>query len=106
MSEKRAGIERHVQTIMVGLITAGILWMATSVWSTGTVVARMDERVNGIAAQMRQLSDAVRSASDTAMPRSEARQRFGDVERRLDNIEKSDAEQARELARLAGGRAR
>lgn len=51
MSEKPAtnNIERHVQTILVSLITASILWMALNTLKYQEQLARVEERMISLA---------------------------------------------------------
>ena len=84
---RRSALERHVQTLLVALATAGIIWMADSASRTKETIARMDERINGIAAQVQQLNTSLAAIDAKNIDRTEADQRFRDIERRLDTLE-------------------
>lgn len=79
--------EVHFRTLMMALVTAGIVWLAGTAAYTQTVVARLDERLTGLSTQLSVLSSAMKEANSNAMPRAESRQRFEYIERRLDAIE-------------------
>lgn len=87
-SDGRSTFERHLQSAMLTLATIGIVWLADSASQTKVTIAAMNERVNAISAQVQQLSAALTAIDDKNLDRAEAVQRFGDLERRIDVIER------------------
>ncbi len=90
----------HFRTVMVGVTTAGIMWMANSVSDTRAVVAGLDARMNAISGQIVNLSQAIRDASANAMPRDEAQAQLGDTSRRIDRIDRAEQADARLIANM------
>lgn len=76
--------ERHIQTILVGLITLGILWVAQSVSASRTDIARLEEKVNNLQTQ---IVDIKVSANDRYRS-GDAAKDFRIRDARLDILEK------------------
>lgn len=52
MTDERSEMERHIQTVLVALSTAALIWLASSVSQTRESVARLEERVTSLSVRM------------------------------------------------------
>lgn len=50
--EKKQGIERHVQTVMVGLVTVLLMWVGSSVSDSGKEIVRLQEQVAALSQRL------------------------------------------------------
>ena len=93
MSEpkKDTGItERHIQTILASLITLTIVWMATSVADTNSMLARQDEKIIAIQTQLFDLKSTTANRYTSQDAQKDFRlvdTRLGMIERRLTSLE-------------------
>lgn len=92
--QKHAGMERHVQTILLSVITASILWFAASVAGLREDMARIQERLAQVTGDLTDATHAIKALANNSATKAEhdrdmARvgETLTDHERRLRRIE-------------------
>lgn len=86
--ERGTVIERHAQTIMVGLVTVGIIWVSSSVSNTNAEIQVLKVQNNSLSMQFADLKDLVTLNNRNLISRSEFDSHTRELERRLGRIEK------------------
>lgn len=87
-------IERHVQSIMLALISGLIAWQGITTLKLSESSARQDERVSHLISLTEQLRQDLRNMDSTYLPRREAemyrneqRNKFEQLESRVSRLE-------------------
>ncbi|WP_342594538.1 hypothetical protein AAGT95_16760 [Salinicola lusitanus] len=65
-------MERHIQTVLLSVIVAALLWFGSSVVEVREGFARQDEKMIGVQSQLAQIQADLRSQSDKYYPRADA----------------------------------
>lgn len=65
-------LERHLQTILLSVITAALLWFGGSVVEVREGFARQDEKMISVQAQLAQIQTDLREQSSKYYPKADA----------------------------------
>lgn len=82
--------EAHIRTILLGLITVGIIALVTVTMQARETLARLDERLNGLNQQLVSITAVLRDAETRPEHNSDIQHvtgRLDGVERRVDRLE-------------------
>jgi hypothetical protein len=93
-------LERHLQTMLIGICTAAATASASIVWNGSLTQTRQGEQLTNIAASMTELKAAAavdRARLDAYMPRTE-------IESKLDVLRAGIGDSSRRIDRLEGNR--
>lgn len=86
--EKLNVLERHAQTIMVGLVTVGIVWMSASISSTNADVQVLKAQNAHMTLQIADLKELVKLSRAGFVQRAEFNAHARENERRISVLEK------------------
>ena len=65
-------MERHIQTVLLSVIVAALLWFGSSVVDVREGFARQDEKMISVQAQLAQIQSDLREQSDKYYPKADA----------------------------------
>lgn len=80
-------LERHAQTIMVGLVTIGIVWMSSSISGTSADVRVLQAQNQAMSAQITDMKETLNRLYDGLVTRTEFEQHNKEIDRRLRFLE-------------------
>ena len=80
-------IERHVQSIMLFLISGLIAWQGVTTLKLSESSARQDERVTHLISLTEQMQQALRDADSTYMSRRELQVHRNEIARELEQLD-------------------
>lgn len=86
--DTRAGIERHLQTLLQAILLALAYWVGNGIDQLQTQFARTDERITA-------LQQSFKDLQQRAALRGEVEPRFRAIEDRVDEIEASNGRRRR-----------
>jgi len=69
---EKSGMERHIQTVLVSLITAGVVWICVSSLQTASEVKLLNERIITLQATVEKLTDGFDKEANHNRTRIEA----------------------------------
>lgn len=76
---KQGAVERHVQTILLSLVTAGILALATFVWNTNAAIVRFEASLNSVGRDLAAATNALQNLASTAETKADHERDLGQV---------------------------
>ena len=85
--DEAPGIERHVQTIVVGLTLAAMAWTASTLWDLKATTARMEEQINSMRGAIVDANGDRFKGADWTRERARIDERHQVLERRVERVE-------------------
>lgn len=80
-------LERHVQTLILGLATVGIMWMAKNQVDNGNTLAAMQVQLTTLSVQLSTLNSNAETRAEHQMDVNYLGKRIDGTEKRVDRLE-------------------
>ena len=85
--DEAPGIERYVQTIVVGLTLAAMAWTASTLWDLKATTARMEEQISSLRGAIVDANGDRFRGADFTREKALLDERHQELERRVERIE-------------------